>query len=1726
MFVEISAVRIERGLVSRAQVVDTQRAMLDGMLTELRYAETVVSQYTNGIARLQAELGVVAASSVNQYVGLMAEAVSGQRRALTLARSTAGEGLPAQGLSTTQGISGTVPSIGGLSVVKPAEVTAAEQTLEGLLETVHKGKEELLPHSGLEMPGERKAALQDPAKAKDIADLLAENFGASGQEGSQVKTRAVKTIDDVLTEARAEPGNAGKSLSDIVAERRKSVAENPDNLEARLKLAETEKALLREKLIVERTAEVESLKLELARTDLKPNQRVELESRFRTASGLLEQARSGKEVEVATGNKEVDLIMNEFFRSFEVASTNQKIAQGEPLLFSVRPEQVEGIGQYVKRQAYGKDFALAGGKTSTIGPAVMELGRRLFGRTGLFIAKEGQLNEASEGMQTLLESVGNGKGSVYVLKDINGLSDPAVMEAIRKADHVILERSSIGFLHTEIIKGERGAEYVRNALEVWDKLTKNIQVFQDEVQITGDPQTQFISSTGKPAKLTVATRDNGELIWEVLREVEIVREQGFIERDLFLDREIGFEKPAVDPRTGEPVLDAQRKQVMETEYVRGSKFKQQSLNKILLGVAKRLVNAAEKNLGRKLSKEEALTLMKLSYSVMSKAVEMKQGDFGKAEVMMRKFKLSTNDLIDIADQINKFADALGKEPTSDYHRAYVNVDGTYRWLTRPSSKGNANSDQQFSDAHVALAMEYVGSHAFKADGHVNNVEYVTVSGKAMKSSIADFYEALGSGKNTGLGVATGTVGDVYSTLRSGFGIDYRTAPDIMRKFLGEDASHGNLGAWIKQGFMRDPVSLAGNKEAFDWITKELDLLRDGKGEFAASGKLEDGSKSPNLQRNMRVEIPKSGISSTEAARELARRGHHDKTFMIRDARGEFFIKQYNAKGEEVSSRKLSASEASNYFIQKSANGEPVVKDTIYIGDQGGTTGTNIKAPRSLPSVQITSIKDPHLPRYLQEQSYGRNERISGEIPDVFTLITDAPPGRKVTWQEFIAKLESNEAAMNKANLEFAANTAVEHVGASLFKLLIKQGIREGKSGEIKVELARQILSDFQNRGLGGKDLNMILGVKETLESLKQKREAAQKFFKEILDAKEGTKYAEFRKMLSPAELEIVKANAGEVKLEFASKKAIDTQSGKPGSMFDAKTLAEFDEIFGRTIPEYALNKYTSGDKPPETISAVKTEAAATAVGTAAGTETAADKGSKTAAETSSAKPEIIARTDNVVRVGFKGDPSREAAIAGLLLTPTSGLQQAVNDDVEIAGTLIAGEIPFTGNNVDVITALQDQVRLRLAEALTPALGASAAQSFAQTFICKGEGCSFEVEAPSGLQTLVHDTIVHASVEGLEKVKDVVRTDPANNEVISAVLIPALSPAVATDAVIDAAIDSVEKFSPNAKQTAKATLKSMPNPEERLVYLQQLGLEFGEIISMFNADALAEQQLESLTKVSPDVEDQIADAVGSLAGTELPVSAESQPAQALSPTQPPISPVSIGDQVKSSKLLIAESVAVIRDKDGQDKLELRLETEKLRLLGLDDVSVDEFKERLIEQLVQQLVAAEEVASNKPALQQLALREQLEQSLDCFAGSTVCQIGSRAALASGVNIEDMVSAVVAVQKAEAAADAISEQSSTAAQTKPPISKLQRDQLEVIALGTGTIAESALEQLLKETGIQRAARLASVVSEVVPDGSYFISSPYDLIRDLGMSREQAEKKINELQRKQLFFLSIVIH
>ncbi len=505
----------------------------------------------------------------------------------------------------------------------------------------------------------------------------------------------------------------------------------------------------------------------------------------------------------------------------------------------------------------------------------------------------------------------------------------------------------------------------------------------------------------------------------------------------------------------------------------------------------------------------------------------------------------TKKLLEYLDQINSFADFISKFAETDY--AWSSEQGR----TVPSKEGNAQPNQQFSKAGNALAAQFVGAIAYAKESGVKRIadvktEAMKVGGKAVKGDIGDFLAM--QGKNTGVNVMTGTGKGVDIIFESrGFTFDKSFA--VEEKFLGHGKEKGAIEA--ERFILEKEGTILDVKEAVDMINEKYK----DNGEFSKS-------KGMDSNGNLMIELVRPDMIPTKVMEQLRAGQFGNHKFLIRTNEGVFKLYDKNGKFERV----LETKEAGEYYLGEN------VPPTVTILGQGGTVGTNVLMKRNIPHIQIGEYNLGRVTRSLQEQSYGRAERIEGEIPDIWTIVTGAPKEMsKVEFREkYIEQLEKNQNLEKKNALKQELERRMEKSAANeLFEIIDKA------PSESQKELARKVLQEMQNKDFGKLDLEMKTGLEATLESMQKRAESVAEFYKELM-TKNGPDnlYKEFRNSLTPEQLKRLEAGAESIKLEFAGKEMpIDYKATK--SILEVKNPKEFEAWFKENVYENMLNKETA-----------------------------------------------------------------------------------------------------------------------------------------------------------------------------------------------------------------------------------------------------------------------------------------------------------------------------------------------------------------------------------------------------------------------------------------------------------------------------------------------------------------------------------------------------------------------
>ena len=357
-----------------------------------------------------------------------------------------------------------------------------------------------------------KKTLEDIVKAEaskgnhaQIADTVRRETGLSNQDlvklmGSERGKAPV--IEERILEDREYSAQEKDSLERRVNEIEMKRKYSPLTIEETLELYRADKQARLLRLIDAKQQEVSDLVSSQGRQE--GETATILEARISKARNELADLRTKKEASIKTSNEKLNLLQTLELRGWEYM-TNKMGAGGR--LANFDPFQVEAESIAYAQHLMGASTAMAGGKSSFVGPGILETSRSTLGMKGVFLTTQGLAFAQNQIMAEKFAMLGR---KVYFLDGLDKLADR--LTKTQEADFVVVGDQTIGFLLTKLWDPNTPVNERLAAKGIIGELTTNRHIFADEADSVWKPKNRYISGgkqTSPPVeKLAIASSVN------------------------------------------------------------------------------------------------------------------------------------------------------------------------------------------------------------------------------------------------------------------------------------------------------------------------------------------------------------------------------------------------------------------------------------------------------------------------------------------------------------------------------------------------------------------------------------------------------------------------------------------------------------------------------------------------------------------------------------------------------------------------------------------------------------------------------------------------------------------------------------------------------------------------------------------------------------------------------------------------------------------------------------------------------------------------------------------------------------------------------------------------------------------------------------------------------------------------------------------------------------------
>lgn len=797
--------------------------------------------------------------------------------------------------------------------------------------------------------------------------------------------------------------------------------------------------------------------------------------------------------------------------------------------FNSRVNQIDTFLKIISDPRVAVELTTAGGKTF-VGALVLKAQVEILDyATGLYIAKPGQEAKIT---RDLARMYGVSESEVVAL-DYTRLADKAYVASLLRSRYIVADPANLEFVRNGANNFSDGNFMVAN--QVYRKLTQNLSIYMDELQINIDPTRQAIVSVGASSeKIPTRYTEVDKFVGDVLAET-VLRNGGWGlgDNDFLVLR--------------------------TSEGAEIAKFSPESQDIIFAALARKMGVA---DADYKLIKDNAFALDETLTTKGRSDLEQRLKSLGS--------KLSVDDaekILDQIDSLNNFAQGLKMKDGTDYKRMIDRVlqanNGLNRQVTVPAAGAVANEGQSYN-ARLQSVMEYIGA---KAHGQTPDFDGLTASPSlAYKSNIADY---IGDLQNSSIGAVTGAMADGFGVVETALGLtSYRSTEAVVKILDLENSSTGG----------RINVDRAYQIDRSDDVSALVALKVNGQlnqsAGLATKGNLKivlgfDGAKEPLV---FAVGMAKS-------------RQFNQVQFAVQNSDGSYSLVKINQGGQVLESRPITTGEIQDMYRGGAEN-------LITIIGRGGATGDSIATNKSVLGVTVTGFDSPE---GLVAQAGARIDRTS-DVADQFALIVKPGAPRvntsadlahsKMTEADFLsfrAKVLEVQIAVEKAKNTQALNQGVTSASTRVLADLI----RNSTDPAVQRWASEKLLNFYKEST--GRNLSLTGDAAETI--LARQRQLAsevanwQKLLQDpanaaILRKIKGTDGDFYQRML-------VNSGVDPAKLKYAS--GSRTQITSREAVITARDLGEFISKHSKYVTQDSESRYVADSgRQPKTYQAATT----------------------------------------------------------------------------------------------------------------------------------------------------------------------------------------------------------------------------------------------------------------------------------------------------------------------------------------------------------------------------------------------------------------------------------------------------------------------------------------------------------------------------------------------------------
>ncbi|HOZ80716.1 MAG TPA: hypothetical protein PK370_00660, partial [Candidatus Woesebacteria bacterium] len=986
---------------------------------------------------------------------------------------------------------------------------------------------------------ERLENLVEPANAAEIRQgRVAVRFGEWGKEIPKAEERIA-----ILEKKEAELTRAANSRSENRTWWERLTGKSEIEVRVEFYKRQNELFKVKKQLALERSLAVRESEL------IKATDPIQIE----LLKGEIDRLMNLEEVRVRTGNESLDLTYEYLIREHETRMQKDGMA-GNNNVFSIDSNQTLAFLKAMSTPDILLEFALAGGKTTVIGPLIMKANNLLYGRTGEFIAAEGQSSQAYKDMVRAMSKdikIPNNVTAeeVAVIDRIEVRTLETVAKSLENKKYVAIESGAAKELERIIGDKNSTADQVRLAKEINKKISQGGVVIRDvvlvssigndvialrdrvknashvvtEASVPGFLETMVLNGSGTPEQLRAAR----EVLTKLRKDVAVFVDEAHLNFDP--------NKVFVQGNgEGKPISEGTKKNV---EWLAGELTN--------LGIIKKgeMVDLSVTDInGRRLIeiKEGVSGFSRAGREVIAEKLAERLGV--SKEIIIETFenggraKGTTEEVVRVLEVMNEYGRQLSMKKGSDFGLR-ENTEGGKKQNAVIAKDGVAQLEMQHGNEVTAAVFETIVS---MVSGIEPNLGAINLTGKSAKAAFADHVAAIRADGNSSLAAGTGTIGRNRGTLESVYKLAVSESDLILEKFLGKRGDQG----LIKESNILGVGRNEGTPDSFNTVlNRTIDqAVRIRDGAIGNRGNLEVVLGGKDI-------APDVWVKRAAENREFINGSEHE--FIYRNENGVWKQVKVDASGKIISTTEVS------YEYAKGVLNNPKTKNTTVVIGEGGATGTNVLAENTVPGIDIISTQTG---RDQLDQSAARIGRIKGSKQETFMLVIGAEENRIVTKTELRNIVNEVQVKLNQQNTYQAVSAAIEIAGTKV----LKEIILNGEEGSVGVRVAREALAELQNAE-GGRNLEVNQTSESPIEALQRQTAKIREIYLEISKTGKYKELFEYLEKNNPEMLAKVENNTKEIKLEFAT----ETKAVAEG-VLSSRDLVELAENFGKTITKDLL----------------------------------------------------------------------------------------------------------------------------------------------------------------------------------------------------------------------------------------------------------------------------------------------------------------------------------------------------------------------------------------------------------------------------------------------------------------------------------------------------------------------------------------------------------------------------